>query len=269
MTVRLERLYEREGLPAFAIPEELARGYGGNLGFDRPRLYANFVASVDGVVALPGELESGGVISQQSEADRFVMGLLRACADTVLIGAGTFRKTPSHFWDAEHIYPAAAAAFAALRQKLGLPRWPRFVVVSASGELDLSQPALRRDAVIVTTESGQARLSGGPPAATIMTCKAPIDLRAVIEGLRAQGAGLILTEGGPTLIGQLIDQGLLDELFLTRSPVLFGRKRDDGRKALVEGVDLAKGGRTAIDLVSVRRHASYLFLRYALSRQGT
>src|SRR5205814_8393664 len=62
--------------------------YGGN-----PRwtgVAANFVESLDGVVALPeARGESGGVVSGGSEADRFIMGLLRACADAVLIGAGT------------------------------------------------------------------------------------------------------------------------------------------------------------------------------------
>ena len=61
---------------------------------------------MDGIVALGGEVESGGIVSGHSEADRFVMGLLRACADAVVVGAGTFRKTPNHLWTAEHIYPS-------------------------------------------------------------------------------------------------------------------------------------------------------------------
>ena len=38
---------------------------------------------------------SGSAISGHDPADRFVMGLLRACADVVLIGAGTLRATPA------------------------------------------------------------------------------------------------------------------------------------------------------------------------------
>ncbi len=72
---------------------------------------------------------------------------------------------------------------------------------------------------------------------------------------------MVLTEGGPSLVGKLAAQGLLDEIFLTSSPSLFGRFADDGRKSLTHGLDL-RG--VPLDLLSVRRHASYLFLRYGL-----
>ncbi len=78
----------------------------------RPRVYANFVSSVDGVVALPDGGESGSVISGRNEADRFVMALLRASADAVLIGAETFRRASGDLWNADHAYPEAADLFA-------------------------------------------------------------------------------------------------------------------------------------------------------------
>jgi riboflavin biosynthesis pyrimidine reductase len=74
----------------------------------------------------------------------------------------------------------------------------------------------------------------------------------------------ILTEGGPTLIGQFLAEDLVDELFLTISPRLFGRRTGDLRKGLVEGVDL--GGKP-LELASVRRHGSHLFLRYVRRRE--
>ena len=111
----LEPLYESRGLPEFDLPSELARAYGGPLGFSEPRLYANFVTSVDGVVALPGQPHSSRIISEHSTADRFVMGLLRACADVVLIGAETMRDSPGTLWTADQAYPPAAALFDELR----------------------------------------------------------------------------------------------------------------------------------------------------------
>jgi hypothetical protein len=92
--IPLDVLFEKSGLPSYDLPADLERLYGGGLGFEAPRLYANFVSSLDGVVALEGEKHSSQMISGQSEADRFVMGLLRACADAVLIGAGTLRAAP-------------------------------------------------------------------------------------------------------------------------------------------------------------------------------
>lgn len=257
----LERLFEREGLPSFDLPEPLRIDYGGGFGLPERALYANFVASVDGVVALRTEEESGHIISGGSAADRFVMGLLRACADAVLLGAGTFRKGAGHLWTAEHIHPACAPAFAELRRRLGLKPRPPLVLVTATGEIDPAQPALR-DAIVVTTPAGEARLQGRlPPTARVES--GPIRLGPVVERLRAQGYRRILTEGGPSLASQLAAEGLLDELFLTRSPALFGRFPADGRKGLIDGVDLA--GRP-VDLLGVRRHESYLFLRYALLR---
>jgi riboflavin biosynthesis pyrimidine reductase len=257
----LQVLFERDGLPAFDLPEPLRECYGGGLGLAERCVYANFVASVDGVVALRTEEESGHIISGGSEPDRFVMGLLRACADAVLLGAGTFRKAAGHLWRAEAIHPEGAPLFAQLRQRLGLAPHPPLVLVSASGEIDAAQPALR-DAILVTTPAGEARLRGRLPSTTRVR-SGPIRLGELLEDLRSQGYRRILTEGGPSLASELAAEGLLDELFLTRSPSLFGRLSADGRKSLVDGVDL--GGRP-VDLLSVRRSDSYLFLRYALGR---
>jgi riboflavin biosynthesis pyrimidine reductase len=271
-------LYRRDGLAQFDLPAELAALYGGDFGLARPRVYANFVASLDGVVALPGAGESGAVVSGGSEADRFVMGLLRAAADAVLIGAGTFRKAAGDLWHAEAVFPAAAAPFAELRRRLGLRPQPPLVVVTASGAIDVAQPALR-DAVIVTSPAGEARLRGALPdgARVRVLARQPVDDRrpgdrrpadgpdamghALIDLLRGEGFQTILSEGGPTLFGELLGQGLVDEVFVTTSPRLFGRWPDDQRKSLVAGRDL--GGR-ALELASVHRHESHLFLRYTL-----
>jgi riboflavin biosynthesis pyrimidine reductase len=259
----LERLFERAGLPAAGLPPALAAIYGGDFGVARPSLYANFVSSIDGVVALGTDAESGKLISGASEPDRFVMGLLRATSDAVLFGAGTFRKVSRALWHADSIYPAAGDLFAELRRKQGLRPHPLLVVVSASGDIDPRHPALE-DALIVTTPAGEAHLRRALPAgARIIAAEGPIRCRVLLDRLRAEGLQAILTEGGPSLMGELYRDGLIDELFLTVSPRLFGRHAGDGRKSLVDGVDLA-GALTGLGLTlaSVRRHESYLFLRY-------
>ena len=114
----IEPLFERDGLPRFGLPAALATSYGGDFGLARPTLYANFVSAVDGVVALPGPGESGGVVSGGSEPDRVVMGLLRAAADAVLVGAGTFRAGAGDLWHPETAFPAARDLFSELRKQL-------------------------------------------------------------------------------------------------------------------------------------------------------
>lgn len=95
-----------------------------------PCFYANFVSSVDGVTALgPGHPDSGGTISGHSEADRFVMALLRASADAILVGAGTLPATPVIAGRRRDAYPAAAADFTELRRQLNRPIQPLLVAV--------------------------------------------------------------------------------------------------------------------------------------------
>ena len=64
----LETVYEASGQPTFSLPDELATTYGGSLGFAEPRLYANFVARLDGVVANPGQRQSSHLLAAGSAA---------------------------------------------------------------------------------------------------------------------------------------------------------------------------------------------------------
>jgi riboflavin biosynthesis pyrimidine reductase len=50
-----------------------------------------------------------------------------------------------------------------------------------------------------------------------------VDLGAAVAALAERGLMRILCEGGPTLLGQLVDAGLVDELCVTVSPVLAAR----------------------------------------------
>lgn len=263
----LELLAEREGLPSHQIPETLRRLYGGSLGFEAPRLYANFVSSLDGVVALEDVNNSSQIISGRSEGDRFLMGLLRACADAVLIGAGTLRAAPRSLWTPAYIYPDAAAEFAEVRHGLGRTDTPRLVVLTARGEIDPRHPALEAGALVLTTSLGAAKLEGRLPASSALATLGngrSIDLVDVMATLRGEGHGVVLSEGGPSLIGGLLEAGLLDELFLTLSPILAGRSSDGGRPGLVEGTELLPSRSIAGDLVSIRRDGSHLFLRYVI-----
>jgi len=214
------------------VPGERVAEYGGN-----PRwsgVAANFVESLDGVVALPDAGgESGGVVSGGSRADHFVMGLLRACADAVLIGAGTLRAAPRDLWDADAIFPEAAEVYA----RVGSLR-PQLYVVSGKG-VDPACPALQAGGVAITG---------------VFTPE------QIVERVRADGHQRILCEGGPGLFTELAAAGLVDDLFITLSPRLFGRFAGDARKALTDARDL-RG--MPLRLLSTRRSGSHLFLRYA------
>jgi riboflavin biosynthesis pyrimidine reductase len=263
-------LDETPGQPAYDLPERLSETYAGPIGFESPCLYANFVTSADGVAALGLDAPSvGSLISGHSPADRFLMGLLRACADAVLIGAGTLRGSPGHRWTPAHVFPDAAQEFADLRRRLNRSETPRLVVVTARGDLDMHHPGLLPGTLIVTSDAGAQHLKMGLPAdVELRSLGAPsrLSVTRVVAALREDGVEVILTEGGPTLAGQLLRDGLIDELFLTLAPVLLGRSSSEPRPGVVDAMAFAVDEAPALSLRSTRRHGTHLFLRYAVLR---
>jgi riboflavin biosynthesis pyrimidine reductase len=261
----------------------------GRLGFPASVVYSNFVSSLDGVVTLGSKPSAGSIISGKYPADRFLMGLLRACADAVVIGAGTLRATPGHLWTPAHVYPALATEFTALRSSLGRSPEPVLVLLTAGEELDFSHPALVRGATVVTTSAGAKKIGDRlPPKCEliVMGTAKSVDLGKAIGELKGRGLHVLLSEGGPHVMGQLIEGGLLDEAFLTVSPVVAGRGdpvnrsqrpspqpsplnggREERRLGMVEGVELLPDGGAWGRLLSARRHGDYLFLRYALGKR--
>ena len=263
----LEVLYEVEDLASFDLPKELADLYGGGLGFAEPRLFANFVSTLDGVVAIPSIPESNSLIAAGSEADRFVMGLLRALADVVLIGAGTLRASPRGTWRPEKVFPPASAAFAELRRRLGRKEGPEVAILTGKGSIDPAHPLLASGALVLTSDAGAAALADSLPRASSVASlgtQTTLDPRTVVTTLHERGHRLILSEAGPHTHGSLVEADVVDELFLTLSPLLAGDAGPGSRFRLVEGADLVPlvRGRP----LSIRRHDEHLFLRYELDR---
>jgi riboflavin biosynthesis pyrimidine reductase len=231
-------------------------------------MYSNFVASLDGVVALGAEASAGSIISGRNQGDRFLMGLLRACADAVLLGAGTLRATPGHHWTPEHIFPAMAGPFARLRSDLGKAPRPRLVLFSAAGDIPASHPAVIGGVTVVTTQSGAKTLEGRlSEQSDVLTFEKDgrVDVESAVSELRRRGYAVLLTEGGPHLMGDLIRAALLDELFLTVSPTLAGRDLET-RLGMLAGIELLPKRQTWTRLLSVRRNGDFLFLRYGQTR---
>lgn len=264
-------VYERDDLPRFELPGGIRRLHGGDFGLPRRCLVANFVSTIDGVVSIPSLRRSNRVIADDSESDRFMMALLRACADVILVGSGTLIGSPSARWQVGSAYPAAAAELAELRRGLGRSGEPEVAIVTASGSIDPAHPAVRDGALVLTTAAGAERLSGllpDPSRAIVLPGEDRVDLRAAVELLRVRGHDRILSEAGPRLFGSLVAEDLVDELFLTVSPLLAGRSGIGEKLALVEGLDLLPSRWLASRLLSVRLHGSHLFLRYRLGDGG-
>lgn len=261
---------------AVPLPDALASRYGA-LRFPKgsPHVIGNFVSTLDGVVSLrvPGKA-TGGPISGENPADLMLMGILRACADVILEGAGTQRQAPRSSLHAADVYPPLAEAYAELRRRLHKPPTPRAVVVSASGGLDLSQRLFSSGEmpVVILTRAAGAHALATQTIPSSVEVKAvpgdgPLAANEMIEAL-GMGEGLLLVEGGPHLMTSFVADRRLDELFLTMAPQVAGR--DDGlmRPGFVHGRSFAPDDPRWGALVGVKRSASHLFLRYAFPSRG-
>ncbi|WP_246036793.1 dihydrofolate reductase family protein [Cellulomonas telluris] len=179
-----------------------------------PYVRANMVGTLDGAGVGP----DGRSASISSPADRRMFRVLRALADVVLVGAGTvrvegYRELPV----AEHLRDARAAlgrapriALAVVTRRGAVPPdvrpggLPPFVVTGRDGR-DAATAAVGADRVLAVPERDGA-----------------LDLAAGLGALADRGLPHVLTEGGPTLLGDLLTAGLVDELCLTTTPLLAG-----------------------------------------------
>jgi riboflavin biosynthesis pyrimidine reductase len=250
---------------------------------DRPFVIANFVSTLDGVVSYGIEGQAGGsTISGSDPADRFIMGLLRASADAVIVGARTVRDAgPRSLWTPEYTYPDAKHLFTEYRVNvLHKQGYPLLVVVSGSGKLDLERAIFRtpgvRTAVITTIAGRDALIRAGAselPSVQVHALDSgsgTITPQTILRLLYTQlGVTRLLHEGGPTLFGQFLAAEAVDELFLTLSPQVAGRTPEIMRSALVQGTAFMPESAPWFQMLSVKQSADHLYLHYQRSRVNT
>jgi riboflavin biosynthesis pyrimidine reductase len=76
------------------------------------------------------------------------------------------------------------------------------------------------------------------------------------------GVQTLLHEGGPTPFGQFLGAEAVDEVFLTLSPQIAGRKGDSIRPALSQAVEFMPDSAPWFQLFSVKQKAEHMYLRY-------
>ncbi len=228
-------------------------------GPDLPALYAypegrwlraNMVSSADGAANLDGA--SAGL---SSDTDRRLFGLLRALSDVIIVGAATARS--------EHYKPARVGE---IWRQLRDGRTPTPPIAVVTGRLDLDSdsplvtaaPAHARTIVITTAQApADRRAELARHADIIVAGEETVDLEAAIGALAERGHRHILAEGGPHLLAQLLEAGLLDELCLTTGPLMAG----PGAGRIVAGA-LPTAPPLPMTLAHVLEDDSFLFCRY-------
>ena len=216
-------------------------------------LRANMVATADGAASLNGVTQ--GI---SSDTDRQVFALLRTLCDVILVGASTVRE--------EKYKPARPQElWSHLRD--GRPPTPPIAVVTGRLDLDpggpliTAAPAYARTIVITTASAPAARRDQlGRHAEIIIAGQDTVDLRTAVDALAERGHRRMLAEGGPHLLAQLVEAGLLDELCLTIGPQMAG----PGADRIVAGAGTGSGfsGPLPLRLAHVLEDQGFLLCRY-------
>ncbi len=257
----------------------------------RPWVMVNMIASADGAVAVGGASRGLG-----SPADQAVFQAVRACADWILVGAGTVRAE-------RYRLPRPSAAALEARRQAGRSDRPGLAVVSAGLDFDPGLPMLAdqrpgeaRPLILTGPDAPRDRaehLAGtaevvrleppaiplaeaariGSPAATLgelgrmePPAAPPAETArigspaAALGELGRRGAKVVLSEGGPTLNAWLADAGMIDELCLSIAPLLAGGPSP----RLIHGAALA--GPLTLELAHLLEEDGMLFARYLALR---
>ncbi len=214
-----------EHVPADAREERLTALYAyGPPARGASVVRANMVASVDGAAWGPDH-RSGSI---NDDADWRVFRVLRALADVVLVGAGTAR----------------AEGYTALSRPRGLAHLVdaplELAIVTRTGRVPEALARGGRPPYVLTGPAGAATARDGVPADRVLVVgqdgatppgpavpdvgpRDAVDLAAGLAALAGRGLVRVLTEGGPTLLGDLLAADLVDELCVTTTPNVVGR----------------------------------------------
>jgi 5-amino-6-(5-phosphoribosylamino)uracil reductase len=179
----------------------------------RPACSLVFVQSLDGNTGAHNPFTLGG-----GETDKHVIyeGLSQMAADAVLTGADTIRGGDLVFsvWHPELVR---------LRASLGKPRYPIQIVATLRG-VDVEQHLLFNvpgiQVWVLTVAAGVSRMRqalASRPWVRPLVMKQREDLPDAFEALRSVGIERISAVGGRHLATQLIDAGLVQDVYLTTS----------------------------------------------------
>lgn len=194
----------------------------------RPFFYTNFVSTVDGKVAVD-DLKYWPI---GSKIDLEIFNELRIFADCIIQGGELARKFGEITQESIN-----KKIFQQQRKVLGKSaKLPYYILTKHPQTLSL-------------------HLRGG---ATVFSGS----LDKLMKQLQKQGYKHILMEGGPTLFGSFLKEGLIDEIFLTIAPKIYGSMQNS-TKNLVEGIMLPPN-KIELKLISLKKIKDELFLRYSI-----
>ncbi len=225
-----------------------------------PFVFLNIATTADGKLA-PANRR---FVPFSSPRDQLLLLQLRARADAVMAGARTVDSAPVNLGPGPE-------QFRRQRVKNGLAEHNLRVVVSGSGTLNPRAEIFRHKLspliVLVTERATRARIAQLKKLGAIVeTCgEREIDFAHALRWLRQEwNVKRLLCEGGGELNQALLRARLVDEIYLTLSPLVFGGRR---APTLADGTGVEHlPDATLLELKAMRRAGDELFLVYRVLR---
>lgn len=166
-------------------------------------LRLNLIQSVNGSAAgVDGTSES-----LTNRCDRMLLGIIRGLADVVLVGAASVRAEGFHLPRTAPLAILTGSGDLGSLPAIGDVAPGRLLVLCPRSAVDAAASSIgedRAEIVVVPDDSGR------------------VPVAAVVAALAKRGLRRIVGEGGPSLAGQLLNAGLVDEICLSTGPVITG-----------------------------------------------
>jgi len=184
---------------------------------NRPEIVANFALTIDGKISTRSHTPS----LFTSPADKARLQEIRASADAVLAGRGTVAADSMSMG-------LSRADLRTRRVAAGKSPVPIRVILSNRGRLDPGWKVFRYTqsplVVFSTTRMPAATRRAIAPHGELFLFEAEaVPLAAALRVLRADyDIRRLVCEGGAMLFHSLIDADLVDEIYVTLAPVIFG-----------------------------------------------
>jgi riboflavin-specific deaminase-like protein len=224
-----------------------------------PFVYLNVATTADGKLAPPNR----HFVPFSSKRDQELLMLLRTRCDALMAGARTVDSVPVNLGP-------GGKRFREMRVANGLSEYNLRVVVSGSGSLNPRAEIFKHKfsplIVLVTERAGACVKRLQKLGAIVEVCgERELDFTYALKWLRKQwNVTRLLCEGGGEINAALFQKNLVDEIYLTLCPLVFGGRRaptmSDG-----EGVQRLPGA-TKLKLKAQERAGEELYLVYAVQR---
>lgn len=203
---------------------------------NRPFYFTNFVATVDGKVQVINN-DKKDYWPIGSSTDYKTLLELRAYADVLIHGSNTALGHRT-------VDTLARPDFKEMRKKLGKKNELLYIVMSNHPDENLKKQLENPNGVVYEIVGS--------------------DVKKLSDKLYKQGYKTVLVEGGPNILGSFFKENLIDEIFLTIAPKIFGNRPGE-TLTMVEGVLFDPKDVKQLKLLSVKQIENELFLRYRVN----